>query len=202
MVGSGYQNNLSTAVQTPSDPTACGVITQMLDPGELLVWAGRPRVTALVAFSSVLAMLAICVVVLRGQPQNLAVQWYARSGVFPLCLVILAIVGAVIIMGGGIIYGITDRRALLVSTRSWPSRKIDFLDEYRIPAAISRWPFGLIFFNGRSASPDPRFSRNPSFLFFLGKDAAEVYKVAISAQRKLLDDAEQARIAAAVIKPR
>lgn len=172
----------------PSDPTAREAINRYLDPGENLLWAGRPNLLGLSLYAIMLGIIWT-IALLIGTHQQVV---FFGVVVLPLCAIAT-------LVQAGVFYGVTERRVLWVSTRSLRKKYLlDFplCDAIGAPLKIFHRPLGMLDFGQTEA-----MGRRAGFAFFLGARAPYVYQIAVTAQLKLVDEAEQSLIAGFTSRP-
>ena len=173
-----------------SDPVAREAIKSKLAPDEELLWAGRPNAAASALLTSGVTILMAVLLVSRG-PQNLFAEWWSHSQFSYLILAIFSIIGLYVFMGRRTFYGVTNRRFVYANgTGGCLSVSFD---------ALRLLPLGIIGFSNEAIQFD-QFDgltrRRGYHLMVIGRDAAAVYELARSARGRLLDDSENATIAA------
>jgi hypothetical protein len=175
----------------PTDPSAREVISRQLEPGENLLWAGRPNFLGVSIYAIALGLTWMLSLLIGTHKQVV------------LCSVVMLPLGAIsLFVQAGIFYGVSDRRVLWFLTRSLGKKRLlgfPLCDALGAPLKIYRRPFGTLDFGGSFA--DEILGRRESFVFFLGSRAPAVYQIAAAAQRKLVDEAEQSVIAGWTSKP-
>lgn len=197
-MGASAQSEIQTAATIPIDPTAIEALIRKLHPGEQLLWAGRPHAVSQAALFAVWAIFSICLF-LSGHPAGHTFQWNAHLQILPFVLGI-GFVAIRLLARRRTFYGVTDRRALTVSPGCTSSVRL--LDDLGIPVKISRGPFGQLHFSATAVNEfDVPVSKRSQFGFSLGPNVDAIHEIAASAQRKILDDADQASIIAASAKP-
>jgi hypothetical protein len=174
-----------------SDPLAREGIKPELAPGEELLWAGRANPAASAIFTSGITLLMAVLLVSRGGTQNLFAEWWSRSQFSYLFHAIVSIISFYLFMDRRTFYGVTNRRFVHIGgTGGCFSVAFD---------ALKLLPFGIIGFSGEGIQFDQFDGLTRSrryYLMFIGRDAAAVYQLAMSARGRLLDDSENATIAA------
>jgi len=179
-------SSISVPVYVPTDPAAREAISQYLESGENLLWAGRIN---LLGMSIYALLLGFCL--------GLAFLIGTHKQVL-LCWVVMPPLGALAtFVQSGAVYGVTDRRVFWLCTR-FHYRKgppaLPLCDALGHPLRIGRrLPFGILAFGGNSA--DEVLGRRDGFLFFLGSRAPYVCQIAIAARDKLVGEAEESLLA-------
>lgn len=180
----------------PIDPAAREVIGRHLDPGENLLWAGRAKFSGFDVYAILLA--AIWTFALLQRILDPSHPWTNHKQMILYSIMTLPLCTISVFLRGGIFYGVTDRRVLWLSTRLFSKqRPLDFplCDALGHPLKISRLPFGILSFGGRTAEALSR-PKEAYFSFFIGSRASAVYQMIVATERKLVDEAENAAIAA------
>jgi hypothetical protein len=195
--GLGLKGQFAPATgHVPIDATAREVISRHLDPGENLLWAGHAKFSGLDLNAILLgAFWAFALLQRKLDPSQ---PWTNHKQMVLYSVVMLPLCAIALLLGGGIFYGVTDRRLLWLSTRFFSKqRPLDFplCDAVGHPLKISRLPFGVLSFGGRTAEALSR-PKEAYFSFFIGSRASAVYQMIVAAERKLVDEAENAAIAA------
>jgi len=181
-------SSATASVYVPTDPAAREVISRQLDPGENLLWAGRPNLLGVSIYAMGLGFSWMLALLIGTHKQVVLISVIAP----PLCAISLFI-------QAGIFYGVSDRRVLWITTRPLGKKlalDAPLCDEIGAPLKIARLPLGILSFKTAAAQ-----GHNPGFAFFLGSRAPAVHQITVAAQRKLVDEAEQAAIAALKTKP-
>jgi hypothetical protein len=178
----------------PSDPAARELMRRRLESDEQLLWAGRANFTGLSLYAILLGSLWMVGALQRAlDPTH---PWLNHKQAVAYTLLYLPLCAIGIAIGSGVCYGITDRRVLWAATRSLIKKsalELPLCDALGHALKISRYPFGILAFGGKTAEALQRPAQ-AYFAFFLGSRAPAAYQMLVTAQRKLVDEAEQAAI--------
>jgi hypothetical protein len=194
--GSGFDGQIiPPGGYVPIDPAAREMIGRHLDPGEDLLWAGRAKFSGFDVCAILLA--AIWTFALLQRILDPSHPWTNHKQMILYSIVTLPLCTISVFLRGGIFYGVTDRRVLWLSTRFSKRSLFDLplCDALGHPLKIFRRPFGILEFGGSLAEALAR-PKEAYFAFFIGSRAPVVYQMIVATERKLVDEAESAAIAA------
>jgi hypothetical protein len=179
----------------PTDPSAREIISRQLEPGENLLWAARAKFSGLDVGAILLA--ATWTFALLQRKLDPSQPWTNHKQMVLYSVVMLPLCTIALLLRGGIFYRVTDRRVLWLSTRFRKKSLFDLplCDALGHRLRIFRRPFGTLDFGGSGAEALSR-PKEAYFTFFIGSRAPAVYQLIVEASRKLVDEAENAAIAA------
>ena len=149
------------------DPVAFEIATARLFPGEQLLWAGRFEPRAVAIITIVYAIMFTVGTFL--QPNGPVALWNHPIRLFPILFGYAFTVTVNLVLKGAV-YAVTDRRMLRIFTR--------------VIHRVNEYPF--LTETGAPMGSSQRIDR-----FFYGRRGADVYKIRLAAQAKLLEDTDE-----------